>query len=95
MTVRVDYTQLDRPITLTLVRTPSGWHSVIDQHGRLYFPPVQDVTVCLRFLAAMASRKHAVVDDASVMEATWADAEQHSVKVPDLPDNVRPIRLAR
>lgn len=92
MTVRVDYTVLDQPaVRLTLVRTPSGWCSVIDQHGRLYFPPTQDMTVCLRFMSAMARKKDAVIDDASVEAVTWQAAQEstHSVRVPS---NVIPLR---
>lgn len=86
----VDYTLLFEPtIVLSLHRTPTGWFGVTDQHGRLWFPPTEDVTVCLRFLQAAVEKGHAVIDDASVERVTWAAA--HSVKVPDAPSNVIPI----
>lgn len=69
-------------IRLSLVRTPSGWHSVIDQHGSLYFPPTRDIEVCLRFMAAMASKRQAVVDDESVERAVDAAIGGWSVRVP-------------
>lgn len=82
----IDWTELDQPpVRLSLVGTPTGWWSVLDQHGRLFFPPTQDMTVCLRFMQAMASKKDAVIDDLSVERATWAYAQQHSVKVPHEP----------
>lgn len=83
----VDWTKVERPyIRLTLHRSRGGWYSVTDQDGRLFFPP-SELAMCLRFMKAMAEKRDAVIDDASVEMATWADA--HSVRVPD---NVVPIR---
>lgn len=86
MTARTFDELFDPPLRLSLAATPTGWYSVLDQHGRLYFPPTQNIQVCLRFMAAMRERKHAVIDDASIEQATW-----HSVRVDDPPDNVFPI----
>lgn len=71
MTPRTFNELFEPQLALSLVRTPSGWCSVLDQHGSLYFPPTQDMAVCLRFMQAMAQKKHAVIDDQSVERATW------------------------
>lgn len=90
MTLSVDWTQVDQPgIRLSLYRTPSEWYGVVDQVGRVFFPPTQDLQVCLRFMAAMARKKDALIDDASVEAATW-----HSVRVPEWEGNVVPFRKA-
>lgn len=95
MTVRVDYTQLDQPpLRLSLVSTPTGWYSVIDQHGQLYFPPTQDIETCLRFMTAMREKKQALIDDASVEQATWTAAYEstHSVDANLAPVIPLPVR---
>lgn len=72
MTITVDYTELGKPtVVLTLHRTPTGYYGVTDQNGRLWFPPTQNLNMCLRFLAAAAAKGHATVDDASIERATW------------------------
>lgn len=81
----------DPPITLTLEQEGSNY---IVCDGDTVYLRSPDLEMCKRFMVAMQAKQQAVIDMDSYH---WFQllAEQHSFKVPDLPDNVRPIRLAR
>jgi hypothetical protein len=67
MTVRVDYTQLGVPPTrLSVGCSLAGLYSVVDQDGRLYFPPTDDLDKCVRFIRASAERHGVLVDEDSI-----------------------------
>lgn len=84
MTARTYNELFEPPTILTLTPIPGGY-MVTDQHGRPYTLGPFSLTAALRFMKAMADRGDAVLDDASVEQATW-----HSVRVPD--SNVIPLR---
>lgn len=79
--IRVDYTQLAPRIVLSLAQAGTGY-IVWDQACRYYVIAPHSLAFCLRFMRAMAGRGDAVVDEASVERAAWAEA--YSVKVPAL-----------
>lgn len=89
--IRVDWTTVDQPaIHLTLEQ--QGQHYIVCDGDEVYLRS-PDLDLCCRFMRAMSLKKQAVLDENSI---SWFRAlAGHSVKVPDLPDNVRPIRLAR
>lgn len=88
------FNELFEPPIRLFVDMSGGGYVVRDQHGRRYTLTPLTLTAAIRFMQAMEATRDARIDEQSVERATWAEA-QHSVKVPDLPDNVRPLRLAR
>jgi hypothetical protein len=90
MTARTFDELFEPQLRLSLHATPSGTYAITDQHGNLYSFGEPSLTFCIQFMQAMAEKKDAVIDDASVAAATWEFAQQHSVDA-NLA-NVIPIR---
>lgn len=88
MTARTYNELFEPPIRLSLAKAPGGY-VVWDQACRYYVLAPSSLEFCLRFMQAMEAKGEAVIDDASVERATW-----HSVRVPEPPSNVVPIRKA-
>lgn len=81
MTARTFVELFEPPVRLSVHPVPGGY-TVQDQHGHAYVLAPSPLTFCLKFMTAMAQKKDAVIDDASVERATWFSSSEPGPGLP-------------